>query len=86
LLCEDEYDLYEEWTQVVEARPRYIKIMSGLITDEDEQGWNNDKNQFDDYSDNNRRKAFFLLHQQLLAYHQWLSYPPEEAALFCNLR
>jgi hypothetical protein len=27
LLCEDEYDLYKEWTQVIEARPRYINIM-----------------------------------------------------------
>ncbi len=26
LLCEDEYDLYKEWTQVKEARPRYINI------------------------------------------------------------
>jgi hypothetical protein len=43
LLCKDEYDLYEEWTQVIEARPRYINIMYSRITDEDEQEWNNDK-------------------------------------------
>ncbi len=36
-LCKDEYDLYKEWTQVIETRSRYINIMSGLITDEDEQ-------------------------------------------------
>jgi hypothetical protein len=54
-LCEGEYDQYKEWTQVIEARPRYINIMSGLITDKDEQAWNDDENQFDDYSDNNRR-------------------------------
>ena len=24
MLCKDEYDLYKEWTQVTEARPRYI--------------------------------------------------------------
>jgi hypothetical protein len=28
--------IYEEWTQVIEARPRYINIMSGLIPDEDD--------------------------------------------------
>ncbi len=44
LLCKDEYDLYKEWTQVIEARPRYINIISGLITDKDEQAWNNNKN------------------------------------------
>jgi hypothetical protein len=44
LLCKDEYDLYKEWTQVIEARPRYINIMCGWITDKDEQVWNNDKN------------------------------------------
>jgi hypothetical protein len=44
LLCKDEYDLYKEWTQVIEARPRYINIISGLITDKEEQAWNDRKN------------------------------------------
>ena len=44
LLYGDEYDQYEEWTQVIEARPRYINIMYGRITDKDEQALNNDKN------------------------------------------
>jgi hypothetical protein len=66
----------------MEARPRYISIMYGRITDKDEQSWNKDKNQFDNSSDNNRRQAFFLAHHQRLAYHQWLSYRPEEATLF----
>ncbi len=74
LLCEDEYDLYKEWTQEIDARPRYINIMYGRITDKDERAWNNDKNRFDDYSDNSRRQAFSLLHHQMLAYPQWLSY------------
>jgi hypothetical protein len=82
MLCKDEYDLYKERTQVTEARPRYINIMSGRITDEDERAWNDDENRFDDSSDNDRRQAFFHTHHQLLAYHQWLSYCPEEAALF----
>jgi hypothetical protein len=43
MLCEDENDLYEEWTQV-EGRPRYINIMYGQINDKDEQVWNDDKN------------------------------------------
>ncbi len=86
LLCEDEYDLYEELPQVIKARPRYINIMYGRITDQDEQAWNNNKNWFDDYSDNNNRQIFFLSHYQMLAYHQWLSYCPEEAALFQNFK
>ncbi len=83
-LCKNEHDLYKEWAQVIEARPRYINIMSGLITDKDERAWNNDENQFDHYSGNDRRQAFFLVHHQMLAYHQWLSFCPEEAALFHN--
>jgi hypothetical protein len=82
--CEDEYHLYKEWTQVTEARPRYISIMYGQITDKDERAWNEDENRFNDSSDNNRRQAFFLTHHQMLAHHQWLSYRPEEAALFQN--
>jgi hypothetical protein len=42
LPCEDEYDLYKEWAQ--DARPRYTIIMSGLITDKDEQAWNDAEN------------------------------------------
>jgi hypothetical protein len=84
MLCKDEYDLYEDWTQVTEARPRNINIMYGWINDEDKRVWNNNKNQFDDSSDNDRRQAFFLAHHQMLAYRQWLSYRPEEAALFQN--
>jgi hypothetical protein len=82
MLCKDEYHLYNEWTQVMEGRPRYLSIMYGWITDEDEQAWNKDESQFDDSSDNNRWQAFFLAHHQILAHHQWLSYHPEEAALF----
>ncbi len=74
LLCEDEYDLYKEWTQEIDARPRYINIMYGWITDKDERAWNNYKNRFDVYSDNSRRQAFSLLHHQMLAYPQCLSY------------
>jgi hypothetical protein len=44
MLCEDEYDLYKELTHVIEARPRYINIMYGQITDKDERAWNNDEN------------------------------------------
>jgi hypothetical protein len=42
--CKNEYDLYKEWTQVIDAKPRYINIMYGWITGKDEQAWNNDKN------------------------------------------
>jgi hypothetical protein len=86
LLWEDEYDLYKEWSQVIEARPRYINIMYSRITEKDEQALNDDKICFGDYSDNDRRQAFFLSHHQMMAYHQWLSYCPEEAALFQNLK
>ncbi len=85
-LCGGEYDLYKEWTQVIEARPRYINIMSGQITDKDEQAWNHDQNQFDDYSDDDCRQACFLEHHQMLAYHQFFSFCPKEAALYCNFK
>jgi hypothetical protein len=84
MLCEDEYHLYKEWTQVMQARPRYVSIMYSRITDEDKRAWNKEESRFDDSSDNNRRQAFFLAHHQMLAHHQWLSYHPEEATLFQN--
>jgi hypothetical protein len=86
MLCKDEYHVYKEWTQVTEARPRYVSIMYGRITNVDERAWNEDNNRFDDSSDNNHRQAFFIAHHQMLAHHQWLSYCPEEAALFSMLQ
>ncbi len=44
MLCMVKYDLYKEWTQVTEARPRYINIMYGWINDKDERVWNDDEN------------------------------------------
>ncbi len=35
-LYRDEHHLYKEWEEVFRARPRYISIMSGLVTEEDE--------------------------------------------------
>ncbi len=58
--------------------------MSGLIIDKDKQAWNNDEDHFDGYSGDNCRQAFFLAHHQMLAYHHWLLFCPEEAALFCK--
>ncbi len=44
-LCRDEHHLYEEWEEVLKARPKYISIiMSGLITKEEEQEMNNKEN------------------------------------------
>ena len=44
MLCKHEYDLYKEWTQVTEARPRYINIMYGQINDKNKRVQNSDKN------------------------------------------
>jgi hypothetical protein len=82
LLYKDENDLYKEWTQVIEAGPRYTSVMYGRITDKYEQAWIDDENRFDDYPDNNLRQALFVTHHQMLAYHQWLPLFPEEATLF----
>jgi hypothetical protein len=82
MLCEDEYHLYNEWTQVMQGRPRYISIMYSWITDKDKRAWNEEKSRFNDSFDNNCRQAFFLAYHHMLAHHQWLSYCPEEAALF----
>jgi hypothetical protein len=64
------------------AKPKYINIMSALITEEGEQEMNNKENHSDNGSDINRSRAFFLAHHQLLVYHCWLLFCPEEAALF----
>jgi hypothetical protein len=83
--CRGEYHLYEEWAQVIKAKPRYINIMSGLIIGKNKQAWSDDEDHFDNYSDNGCRQVFFLAHQ-VLTYHCWLSFCPEEAALFCKFK
>ena len=56
--------------------------MSKLIIDKNEQAWSNNEDHFDDYSEDDHRQVFFLAHHQVLAYHCWLLFCPEEAALF----
>jgi hypothetical protein len=85
-LCKDEYALYKEWTQIIEARLRYINIMSSLITDKMREHGTMTKIILTIILTTIERKAFFLAHHQMLAYHQWLSFCPEEAALFCNFK
>ncbi len=50
-VCRDERHLYEEWEEVFRARPKYISIMPGLVTEEDEQETNNEENDYDDGAD-----------------------------------
>ncbi len=35
-LCRDEYHLYKEWEEITRAKPRYISIMDGLVTEDEE--------------------------------------------------
>ncbi len=56
--------------------------MDGLITEDDEQEMNNEENHYDNRADEEHSQAFFLAYHQLMAYHHWLSFCPEEAALF----
>ncbi len=85
-LCRDEYHLYEEWEHFTRARPRYIRIMEGLITENDEQEMNNEENHVNNAGDEDHNQAFFLVYHQLMAYHCWLLFCPEEAALFRGSR
>ncbi len=68
-LCRGEYHLYKEWEEVIIVKPKYISIMSGLITEEEEQEMNDKENHFDNGLDDNCNQAFFLAHHQLLVYH-----------------
>jgi hypothetical protein len=74
-----EYYLNKKWAAMITAKPKYIAIISRLITDKDGE----DKgNHFDNGLDDDCRQACFLAHHQLLVYHCWLSFHPQEAALF----
>jgi hypothetical protein len=81
-LCRDEHHLYNECEEVTRARPRYISIMSGLVTEEAEQEMNDKENHYDKGADKDLSQAFFLVYHQLMAYHCWLLFHWEEAALF----
>jgi hypothetical protein len=76
--CKGEYYLYKDWAAMIMAKPKYIAIMSGLTSEEDEV---DEEHHFNDGSDNNCRQAYFLAHHQLLAIIVG-SFHPQEAALF----
>jgi hypothetical protein len=81
-LCRDEYYLYEEWDHFTRARPRYVSIMDGLITEDDEQEMNNKENHVKNGVDEDRSQVFFLAYHQLMVYDCRLLFRLEEAALF----
>jgi hypothetical protein len=81
-LCMNEYRLYKEWEELTRARP----IMDGLITEDDEQEMNDEENPYNDRVDKDCSRAFFLACHQLMAYHHWLLFCPEEAALFWRFK
>ncbi len=77
-LWRDEYHLYKEWDLFTRERPRYVCIMDGLITEDDEREMNNKENHVNNGVDKNRSQAFFLAYNQLM----WLLFRPVDAALF----
>ncbi len=81
-LCRDEYHLYKEREELTRARPRYISIMDGLITEDNKREMHNKENPYNIGADECCSQAFFLLYHQLMAYLCWLSFRPKEAALF----
>jgi hypothetical protein len=81
-LCYDDHHLYEEWEEVFRARPKYISIMSGLVTEEEEREMNGKENHVNDGLDEGCSQEFFLAYHQLVVYHCWLSFCLDEAALF----
>jgi hypothetical protein len=42
--CMDEDHLYKEWEEFARARPKYISIMDGMITEDDKQEMNKKEN------------------------------------------
>jgi hypothetical protein len=68
-LCYDEHHLYKEWEEVFRARPKYISIAPGLVIEEDEQEMKDKENHYDNGSDKDHSRAFFLAYHQLMAYH-----------------
>jgi hypothetical protein len=85
-LCRDEYHLYKEQEEVTRARPRYISIMDGLVTEDDEQEKNNKENHYNKVGDKDCSQAFFLAYHQLMRYHCWLLFFSEGAASFGDSR
>ena len=59
-LCRDEYHLYKEWEELTRARPRYISIMDGLITEDGEQEMNKEENPHNDGVDKDHSQVLYL--------------------------
>jgi hypothetical protein len=85
-LCYDEHHISEEWKKVFRARPNYNSITSGLVTDEDKQKMNDKENQSGNGLDKDHSRVLFLAYHQLVAYHHWLLFCPDEAALFQRVK
>ncbi len=58
-LCRNEHHLYKEWEELTRVRPRYISVMSGLVTEEDKQEMNDEENPYNKGVDKDCSQAFF---------------------------
>jgi hypothetical protein len=72
--------------ELTRARSRYISIMDGLITEDDEREMNDKENHYNNGVDEECSQAFFLAYHLLMAYHHWLLSRLEEAALFWRFK
>ncbi len=89
-LCEDDllgpgdYGIFKDWSAINKLQEKYIRIKDGLILESEVQDMNNKENFYDKGPYKERVCGFFLVYQQVVAYHRWLSFYLVDLEHFCE--
>ena len=75
----DEKDLQDEWEDAVTNRGKYVNLLVGQQTKEDQRREMDEENYYDDSSWEQKTKNFFLAYYQVKAQTRYFASRPEEA-------
>ena len=75
----DEKDLQDEWEDAVTNRGKYVNLLVGQQTEEDQRRETDEENYYDDSSWEQKTKNFFLAYYQVKAQTRYFASRPDEA-------
>ena len=82
LLGPGDYGIFEDWSAINKLQEKYICIKDGLISEGEVQDMIDEENFYNEGPYKERVCGFFLAYHQVVAYHCWLSFSPEDLERF----
>ncbi len=78
LLGLGDYGIFEDWSAINKSQEKYIRIKDGLVLEGEVQEMNDEEKFYNEGPYEERVCGFFLAYHQVVAFHCWLLFRPEE--------